>query len=376
MTPRERTLETLLFGRPDKVPFQPGGPRESTLKAWQAQGLPPGTGWFGALCAEIGVEPDRPKIQGNPGIVFSMIPEFEQKILERRAGSLVVQDWKGNVCEISDRYDPSYLGGKGGKIDFVTRRWIKCPVENEGDWEAMKTRYNARDPARFPSDFEERCRKLRDRDAYLQISFSGPFWQLREWMGFEGLCMALIDHPALVRDMVRFWEAHVGALLDTLFGHCVPDCIHISEDMAYKQKAMISPAMCREFLMPTWKRWGDQAHRAGVPVYAVDSDGYVGELIPLWIESGFQMNNPLEVAAGNDLPAYRKQFGRRMAYAGGVDKRAMAKGGEAIREEMRRLQPVIDAGGYLPSCDHGIPPDVSWPNMVEYGRLLARATGW
>jgi hypothetical protein len=43
---------------------------------------------------------------------------------------------------------------------------------------------------------------------------------------------------------------------------------------------------------------------------------------------------------------------------------------------MRRLDPVIRAGGYLPSCDHGIPADVSWPNMIDYARLLAQATGW
>jgi hypothetical protein len=376
MTPRERTLETLLFGKPDKVPFQPGGPRESTLKAWHAQGLPANANWFTSLCAEIGVQPDQPKIWGHPGVDFRMIPEFEQKVLERRAGSLIVQDWKGNICEISDQYDPSYLGGKGGKLDFVTRRWIKCPVENWSDWEEMKTRYNANDPSRFPSDFEDRCRKLRDRDSYLEVSFSGPFWQLREWMGFEGLCMAFIEQPDLVRAMAAFWEEHVSAILDKLFRHCTPDCIHIQEDMAYKEKAMISPAMCREFLMPAWRRWGDQAHAAGVAIYAVDSDGYVGELIPLWIESGFQMNDPLEVAAGNDLPAYRRQFGKRMAYSGGIDKRAMARGGEVIRAEMRRLDPVIKAGGYVPCCDHGVPPDVSWRNMVDFGRLLAKATGW
>ncbi len=34
MTQRERFLETLLFGKPDKVPFEPGEPRESTLSAW------------------------------------------------------------------------------------------------------------------------------------------------------------------------------------------------------------------------------------------------------------------------------------------------------------------------------------------------------
>ncbi len=376
MTPRERTMETLLFGKPDKVPFQPGGPRESTLKAWRSQGLAPDADWFATLCAAVGVEQDDTKRLSPPGVVFTMIPEFEQQVLERKPGSIIVQDWKGNICEISDQFDPSYLGGKGGKIDFVTRRWIKCPVEGWSDWEAMKTRYNHKDPLRFPADFEARCRALKNRNHFLSISFSGPFWQLREWMGFEGLCMAFIEAPGLVKQMVAFWEAHVAALLDTLFQHCVPDAIHISEDMAYKAKAMISPDMCREFLMPTWKRWGDQAHRAGVPLYMVDSDGHVGELIPLWIESGFQENDPQEVAAGNDLPAYRQQYGTRIAYSGGIDKRAIAKGGEALRAEMRRLDPVIRAGGYLPSCDHGIPSDVSWPNMIDYGRLLAKATGW
>ncbi|HWP39971.1 MAG TPA: hypothetical protein VNL70_03520 [Tepidisphaeraceae bacterium] len=65
-----------------------------------------------------------------------------------------------------------------------------------------------------------------------------------------------------------------------------------------------------------------------------------------------------------------------MAYRDGVDKRAIARGGAAIRAEIERLKPVIRAGGYIPSCDHGIPPDVSWPNFLDYCRLLAQATGW
>jgi uroporphyrinogen decarboxylase len=99
-------------------------------------------------------------------------------------------------------------------------------------------------------------------------------------------------------------------------------------------------------------------------------------LIPVWIDAGINCNSPQEVAAGNDLPAYRTKYGTKMAYRGGVDKRAMAKGGQAIRSEMTRLRPVIHAGGYIPGCDHGIPHDVSWPNFVEYCRLLAEATGW
>ena len=139
---------------------------------------------------------------------------------------------------------------------------------------------------------------------------------------------------------------------------------------------MISPTMVREFLLPTWKRWGDIIRGAGCPVYSLDSDGYVGELIPIWIEAGINVCDTIEVAAGNDILKYRRQFGRAMAFRQGVDKRAMAKGGGAIKSEIDRLRPLIEEGGYFPGCDHGIPHDVSWPNFVQYVGLLAKACGW
>ena len=54
------------------------------------------------------------------------------------------------------------------------------------------------------------------------------------------------------------------------------------------------------------------------------------ELIPLWIEAGINVCEPIEVAAGNDIVAYRKHFGRQMAYLGGIDKRAIAAGGAGV----------------------------------------------
>jgi hypothetical protein len=30
----------------------------------------------------------------------------------------------------------------------------------------------------------------------------------------------------------------------------------------------------------------------------------------------------------------------------------------------------------VPTCDHGVPPDISWPNFIEYTRYLAQLTGW
>jgi hypothetical protein len=65
-----------------------------------------------------------------------------------------------------------------------------------------------------------------------------------------------------------------------------------------------------------------------------------------------------------------------MAYRGGIDKRAMAAGGQVMRDEVMRVAPLIQDGGFIPSCDHGVPPDISWPNFIEYTRLLAQLEGW
>jgi len=59
MDERPRFREALLFGRPDKAPREPGEPRESTLAAWHAQGLPEKADWREQLLKEIGV-PARP----------------------------------------------------------------------------------------------------------------------------------------------------------------------------------------------------------------------------------------------------------------------------------------------------------------------------
>lgn len=370
MTDRERFLETLLFGKPDRIPFTPGAPRESTLRAWHAQGLPEGVEWYAHLRELIGIEPLRR--QSGPGVWLrhTMIPEFEEKLVEEREDSLVVQDWKGNICEISKAYDVTHLRSAR---DFVTRNWIKCPVETWDDWESMKQRYDPDDPSRVPPNVPE---EMADRDYVAGVHVHGPFWQMREWLGFEGLCVRFVDDPDMLRDMVSFWMDYISRLLLKVAPYVELDYFHISEDMAYKQKSMISPEMAREFLQPCYVQWGEIVKSHGCRIYAVDSDGFIGELIPVWIESGINVCDPIEVAAGNDINEFRGAFGRRMAFRGGVDKRAMAKGGRAIRDEMSRVQPVVRSGGYIPGCDHGVPPDVGWPEFVDYSDILARMTGW
>ena len=351
----------------------PGEPRESTLTTWHKQGLPEDVYYMDYLLDTLGISHECCHETSCVNVDFRMIPQFEEKVLEHKNGHYIVQDWKGNICEISDEFDVTYL--RLAK-DFVTRAWIKCPVENRDDWEQMKSRYTLDAPGRFADDFIEQCAAAGKNDNLFVVYFSGSFWQLREWAGFEGLCMMMIEQPDLIAEMAQFWCDFVSELLGRIFEHVTPDMIHISEDMAYKAKAMISPAMTREFCMPSWIQWAKQAREAGVSIVDIDSDGFIGELIPLWIESGVNVCDPIEVAAHNDINAFRAQFSHQIAFRQGVDKRAMAKGGKAIRDELKRIEPVIKDGGFIPGCDHGVPFDVSWPNFVEYTKLLAQMTGW
>jgi uroporphyrinogen-III decarboxylase len=374
MTERERYIQTILFQQPDKVPLMTMGPRKSTIERWQAEGLPKDQGWMQAALDAVGVKYDFPKQQhAHPGVDFRMIPMFEEKVLAHKDGHYIVQDWMGNITEISDEFDYTYIRNA---IDFVTRKWHKFPVETRADFEEMKQRYNPDESGRFPDDFAARCERLKERDYVLRIGMAGPFWQLREWCGFEPLCMMFIEDPAFIREMVAFWTDFVAAVLERLLDGVTPDCILVNEDMAYKGASMISPAMVREFLLPTWQRWGRLVRAASVPVYDVDSDGNVDELIPLFIEGGFQCCDPIEVAAGCDLVAYRERFGTRMAYTGGIDKRIIAKGGSALEEEFARVLPVVQSGGYIPGCDHGMPPDISWDCCMQFCRLWAEVCGW
>ena len=95
MNARERYLETLLFGKPDEVPLTPGGPRDSTRRKWETQGLADGNKWHETLWDMLGLKPESTQVHVPVGVDFKMIPQFEEKVLEHKDGHYIVQDWMG-----------------------------------------------------------------------------------------------------------------------------------------------------------------------------------------------------------------------------------------------------------------------------------------
>lgn len=104
---------------------------------------------------------------------------------------------------------------------------------------------------------------------------------------------------------------------------------------------------------------------AGVEHAFVDCDGDFRSLMPGWLDNGVDIMFPLEVASGVHPENLRKEnSGIRMM--GGFDKVALIKGKSEIRNELNRLKPLVEEGGFIPHVDHRVQPDVSLENYLYY----------
>ncbi len=76
--------------------------------------------------------------------------------------------------------------------------------------------------------------------------------------------------------------------------------------------------------------------------------------------------SPFEVAAGCDVLEIGRQY-PGLAIFGGIDKRVLAQGPAAIDRLVERILPAMRArGGYIPTCDHGVPAEVPYQHYLHY----------
>ena len=93
-------------------------------------------------------------------------------------------------------------------------------------------------------------------------------------------------------------------------------------------------------MLPRYERLNEVIRGAGCEVIYLDCDGNIDQLMPLWLEAGINLFWPLECAAGMDPLALRKQYGKEIILAGGLDKRELMRDKESLRREVMSKVPV------------------------------------
>lgn len=355
LTARERFLRCVLGRDVDRPPFWLWwGPWGSTWRRWEREGKPPEANhrslWPveappAAVPIQCGPCPARPR---------TVLEENDRYVTWIDNWGITRRDFKGGESM------PAFL-------DF--------PVKGRDDWERYhKERLDPEHPDRLAGDWLERCRQWEAQGVPIQLGYFpdvGIYGSVRWLLGDEECLIAFRLDPELVRDIMEHVTTLYLALFERVAAQVRVDVVHIWEDMCGRQGPLISPADWRAFMGPCYRRIRAFCDRHSIPVLSVDTDGRPELIVPPMLEAGVNYLWPLEVAAGCDANAYRAQY-PSLGLMGGIDKRALARGPEAIDAELERIRPAVESGRYVPELDHGIPNDVSWENYCHYaGRLQA-----
>jgi len=298
-----------------------------------------------------------------------MVPPFETMVFEETERYVIMRDGNGIVRKALKE---GTVRGTRSSMD----QYIKFPVEGPEDFEALKKRYDAKSEGRYPENWGELVAKWKDRDYPLCLLTNATFGFYstpRKWMGTENLSIAFYEEPKMMHEMMEFLADFFVEVTHKALDELDIDYFNFFEDMAYKTGPLISPKLFKEFILPHYKRVIEFLKEHGVDVITVDSDGNIEVLIPMLIEAGVTGIWPCEIAADMDPVKLRKEYGKSLALSGGIDKRELAKGKKAIEAElMRRLPPLLESGGYIPTVDHTVPPDVSYDDFRYYIELKAK----
>ena len=256
--------------------------------------------------------------------------------------------------------------------------FIEFPVKDRADWIRFRDAYlNPDDPARLDGDWRALAEEWQTRGTPIQLGYYpdvGIFGTVRWLLGDEECLIAFRSQPDLVHEIMDHMTSLYLAVFSKVVAEVQVDVIHLWEDMCAQHGPLIGPRMWEQFMGPCYRRIAAFARQHNISVISVDTDGNPDLITGPMMRAGVNFLFPMEVAGGCDVNVWRARY-PTLAMMGGIDKRALARGPEAIDRELARIAPVIATGRYIPDLDHLVPDDVSWENYQYYAHALKRLVG-
>lgn len=331
------------------------------LERWREQGLP-----ADADLAEVfHYDPPANHYLGQlGGCEAAMVPAFEDKVIEDRGEHEVVQDFVGRHV----------LVFKGRRNGFMPE-YLVHPVKDMRTWqENCKWRMDPDTPERWEGVDDRMAAAANAAAKGLMISqeLVGGYMYLRSLIGPAELMYAFYDMPEVIHDCMETWLRLSEAVISRHQQHVTLDEIFFLEDICYNHGSLISADMMKEFLFPYYQQLINKVKSFQIDksrhLYVhVDTDGFAVPVISIYNElTGMDVMSPFEVASSCDVVQIGRQFPDLVMF-GGIDKRILARGKDAINRHLEYIIPQMrERGGYIPTCDHGVPEEVSLENYQYY----------
>jgi hypothetical protein len=290
------------------------------------------------------------------------VPAMEAKVIETNDKYDIVRDEAGRTVQF-----------KKGKRHGFMPSYLKHAVTCDKDWEEdIAPLLDVDTVERWSSTPQviENAKQADKDNKLISQRIIGGYMYLRSLIGPEEVCYMFIDNPGLIHKMMQRWLELSEAVTSRVQEHVEYDEFFLAEDVSYNHGMLVSPAIMKEFLFPYYQQAiaNVRSRQKGKKLFIqVDTDGNVDEAMELYHdEIGMDVMSPFEVAAGNDVVELAKRF-PDVVMVGGIDKRVLAEGKEAIDKYLDYVMPfMVKRGGFIPTCDHGVPDNVSYENYMHY----------
>ncbi|MHB9035532.1 MAG: uroporphyrinogen decarboxylase family protein [Armatimonadota bacterium] len=141
------------------------------------------------------------------------------------------------------------------------------------------------------------------------------------------------------------------------------DVLYIAGDICGRDGALVSPRHLREFLFEYLKEVIEIAHSAGKKVF-YHTDGYVLDILDLFIEYGFDGINPVEPRY-NDPAEFIKRTNGKLVLYGGLDNCNIIPNGNVqdVSEHVMSQFSALGRSGRLIFSSHDIPSHCPLHNL-------------
>jgi uroporphyrinogen decarboxylase len=231
---------------------------------------------------------------------------------------------------------------------------------------------NPDDPARFSDLVKLDLSSSRYNSfALVASSFMSGMFETALWVrGFEKFFEDLVMNPEYAEFIldkmleleIVFWEKMLGIVGDDV------QVILYSDDVAVQKGMMISPRMYKRYLFPRRKKLYSAIKKISDAKILFHSCGAVRDIIPLFIEEGIDILNPLQISASDmDTAEIKRQFGKDISFwGGGVDTQGVFPHGtpQQVADQVKRQIDILaPGGGFVFNTVHCIQPDVPPENI-------------
>ncbi len=169
-------------------------------------------------------------------------------------------------------------------------------------------------------------------------------------------------------------------LLAGAIGDCADAAVVSGTDFGTQRSLFISVAAYRDLFKPYHVRLNRLIHaKTGWKTF-VHSCGCVTDLIPEFIDAGFDILNPVQTsAAGMDPKWLKKEFGRLIVFwGGGVDTQhtlAKAAPSEVYRQVRERIDVFGEGGGFVFNAIHNVQADTPTENLLAMFKAIRDSGG-